>query len=199
MTDLSVVARDFAAFARSNFGAEVVEKENAVEMKIVAFGMDIGRQFGAGLAKSEEFMTRFTTTLGTRVYMPAATRNNPLRFISVLVHEIQHVLQFKESAVEFSWLYLNEPEARVRYEADAYAAGIAIDQWLTGRLPTDAIESIVAGLVGAYHVRPEDADLATDILRSHMASLKSGIVMTRAARESIKFLDSKYPQLKGTF
>lgn len=198
MTDLKTVAEDFSVFMCATFGASIHPKEDAFEMKAIAWGMDLGRGFGVGgLASGSDFMTRYTTTIGTAIYMPKPVRENPIEFISTLTHECQHVLQFKESGIEFAWLYLAEAEARVKYEADAYAAGLALFQWLSGVLPSGAIEGVVASLVNGYHLRPADAELAEDMLKSHFASLKNGVVMSRSAREAIKFLSANYPELHG--
>jgi hypothetical protein len=195
VTDLKKTAELFAVHMCGKFGARVLHKEDSIEMRAVAMGMDIGKFFGASLASSHDFMTRFTTTLGKNIYMPAAHRADPLVFMEIVTHECQHVIQFGESNVAFAWLYLAEPEARVKYEADAYAAGLAITQWLTGELPADSVESIVARLVAGYSLRAEDADLAAGILESHMVSLKAGVVMSAAAREAIKYLKANEPAL----
>ena len=183
----------------AHFGASVLPKEEAFEMKAIAWGMDLGRGFGmSGLASSADFMSQYTTTIGTNIYMPKSHRDDPFTFIEVLTHECQHVTQFKESGIEFGWLYLAEAEARVKYEADAYAAGLAIIQWLTGKLTQESTAGVVASLVRGYHLRQADADLAEDMIKSHFVSLKNGMVMSKAAREAIKFLDANYPGLRGT-
>lgn len=195
MTDLNKVVQTFTTHMCSKFGAHVLHKEDSLEMKAVALGMGIGKIFGANLASPQDFMTHFTTTLGKNIYMPKSHRADPVLYMQILTHECQHVIQFNESNVEFAWLYLEEPEARVKYEADAYAAGLAVTQWLTGSLPTDSVESIVYMLTSSYSLRPEDADLATDMLKSHMVSLKNGIVMAQAAREAIDYLKENNPSL----
>jgi len=199
MTDIDTIAKAFSVHMCAKFGATVREKENATEMQAIAWGMDLGKFVGVtGLASSAEFMTRYTTTLGTNIYMPKGHRENPLTFIEVLTHECQHVAQFKESGIEFAWLYLSEAEARVKYEVDAYAAGVAINQWLTGKIPTDTAEWIVSSLVSGYHLRQEDAELAEKLLKSHLVSLKNGVIMSKSGREALAFLDANYPKLRGT-
>lgn len=196
MTDLKKTADLFEIHMCGKFGARVLDKETSIEMRGIAMGMDIGKFFGAGgLASGHDFMEHFTTTLGTNIYMPSQLRVNSLLFIETLTHECQHVIQFNEAHIAFPWLYLKEPEARVKYEADAYAAGLAITEWLTGDVPADSIESIVARLVAGYSLRVEDADLAVDILKSHMVSLMNGVVMSAAAREAIAYLGASAPEL----
>jgi hypothetical protein len=181
----------------TTFGAKIIHKEDSTSMMAVAIGMDVGRLFGAkGIAPAADFMSKFTTTIGNRIYMPAVHRSPPDRFVEVATHEFEHVDQWNRAHVEMPWLYLTEPEARVHYEADAYAAGLAITYWLTGLLPADTVEHAVALLVGSYHLRPEDANLATDLLRSHVASIKSGLAMSKAARVAIEWFTTNHPDLK---
>lgn len=197
--NLNQIASAFADHMCTIFGVEIVPKESALEMQLVGLGMEIGRVFGMGTATKDEFLHDITTTIGTRIYMPSSHREDPMEFMSTLTHECQHALQFKDGGIEFGILYLKEAEARVRYEADAYAAGLAIDHWFTGQIPSpDHIEAIVQGLILSYHVRPEDAQLAADMIRSHVASLRSGVVMTRSARNAISWLNKNHPQLKGS-
>ena len=197
---LHEMVKGFSNHMLSKFGATLVPKEDSLEMKAIAIGMDLGNFIGmGGLASSESFMTRYTTTLGTNIYMPKAHREDLLLFLEILTHECQHVIQFKESGVEFAWLYLSEPEARVKYEADAYAAGMAVTQWLTGSVPLEMAEWVVKSLVEGYHLRREDAELAADLIKSHMVSLTNGMVMSRSAREAISYLEANYGDLKGAF
>jgi len=198
MTDWKKIAEAFGAYMTERFDCEVIHKENAPEMDAIALGFDLARFFGAtGVAKGDAFKSHFTTTVGSRIYMPKSHRDNSLLFLEVLTHECQHVLQFRESGLKFAWLYLAEAEARVKYEADAYAAGLAIEQWLTGRINEVSLGWIVESLVSSYHLRAADADLAAKMLKSHYVSIKNGVVMSQSAREAISWLDANYPDLKG--
>lgn len=198
MIDLKRVADDFAIHMTTKFGAKLIPKESAFEMEAIAYGMDLGRFAGmTGLSSREDFMKLITTTIGTNIYMAAQHRNDPLSLIEVLTHECQHVLQFKESGINFAWLYLAEGEARVKYEVDAYAAGVAMHRWLTGGVPEGTIAGTVNSLANVYHLRQADLDLAEKMLQSHMASLKAGVVMSASAREGIDFLTRHYPELQG--
>jgi hypothetical protein len=198
MTDLKKVAEEFSEYMTKRFDCEVIPKEGAPEMDAVALGFDLARFFGAtGVADGDDFKSRFSTTIGSRIYMPKSHREDPLRFIEILTHECQHVLQFQESGVKFAWLYLAKPEARVKYEADAYAAGLAVERWLLGDLDVATLDWIVGSLVSSYHLRASDADLAAKMLKSHFVSIKNGVVMSKAGREAISWLDKNYPELKG--
>jgi hypothetical protein len=198
MTDIKKVAEAFGAYMTDRFDCDFLPKESAPEMDLIATGFDLARFFGAtGIAKGDDFKSRFTTTVGSRIYMPKSHREDPLLFIEILTHECQHVLQFQESGLKFAWLYLAEPEARVKYEADAYAAGLAVERWLTGHTDDAKLDWVVDSLVSSYHLRAEDADLAAKMLKSHYVSIKNGIVMSKAGREAISWLDANHPELKG--
>lgn len=198
MRDLANAAKVLQDFLSSEFGFTVHDKETSSLMKAVAFGMDVGSTFTTGIPKGVDFMTRFATTIGKEVFLPVSIRENPASLIEVITHEAQHVIQFNDTHIEFAWFYLTDPVARAQFEADAYASGIALRCWLTGEAPTDSSPWVLDSLVRSYHLRESDKVYAEAALKSHMASLASGIVMTRAARSAIAFLDRSYPHLKGS-
>lgn len=200
MTDIKQVAQEFGTFMCQHFNTKIEPKETSEIMKATALGMDLARMFGVGgLASGEDFLTRFTTTLGGTIYMPPKVREDPFQFMEVLTHECQHVAQFHKRGFDFSWLYLTEPEVRVKEEADAYAGGISVTAWLLeGFDPNWYTDSVAESLVNSYHVAPQDADLAKQVLKSHFVSVKHGVRMSEAARVAVEWLQAHYPQLKGT-
>lgn len=198
MSDIATAAQALQAHLAAQFGLTVHDKETSTLMKAIAFGMDVGSAFSPGLPKGGDFMTRFATTVGKDVFLPQSIRDNPLSVLEVVTHEAQHVVQFNDTHVEFAWFYLTDASARAQFEADAYASGIAVRCWLTGQPHTDSIPWVLDSLVKSYHLKAEDRVYAEAALKSHMASLSSGLVMTRAARSAIGFLDKNYPDLKGS-
>lgn len=198
MTDLAVVADELQAHLIKEFTFTVEDKETSDLMKGVATGLDMARKFTAGLPNSEDFMALFATTIGRRVFLPKVIRDNPKSKCEVVTHECEHVFQYAETGLEFCWFYLKDSVARAQFEADAYAAGIAVHCWLTGQTPASNIAWVVQNLVNSYHLLPEDAAYAEMAIKSHMASLASGIIMSKSARSAIAFLQAKYPGLKGT-
>lgn len=202
MTDLGKVKREFTDYMTSTFGASVSPKETSEVMKAVAMGMDLAKTFGgSGLASSDDFLNRFTTTLGSEIFMPKLVLEEAefAVYADILTHECQHVSDFHKNAIEFAWLYLSEPEARVKLEADAYAGGLSVYAWLKKGFSLDSeVGRVVDALVSAYHVGPSDADLAREILRSHFVSLKHGIRMSQASRTALNWFEKNYPDLKGS-
>lgn len=198
MSDLAIAAQALQAHLTSRFGSTVEPKEDSTIMKAMSFGMDIGSNFSSGLPGGADFMTRFATTVAKTIYLPKSIRENPLSLCEVVTHEIEHVLQFEDTGVEFAWFYLTDATARAQFEADAYASGIAVRIWLTGAMPAESIPWVLDSLVKSYHLKVEDKVYAEAALKSHMASLSSGLYMTRSARTAIAFLDKNYPGLKGS-
>ena len=197
MSDLDTASKALQAHLVITLGAAVLNKEDSSLMKAVALGFDVGSVFASGLPKGDDFMNRYATTLARDIYLPKLIRENPLSLCEVMTHECEHVLQFAATHVEFAWFYLTDQAARAQFEADAYASGIAVRCWLTGEKPESNIPWVLESLVRAYHLRPEDKTYAESALKSHVASLNSGIYMTRSARTAIDFLSKNYPDLKG--
>jgi len=192
--NLEAACQSFVAHMTTAFGATLRNKEESDEMRAIGLGLDLARVLGASTPSRDHFMGHISTTLGRAIYVPPEVRANARSMLVVLTHECQHVAQLQQETIQFPWLYLREPEARTRYEVDAYAAGLAVGRWLTGRMAT--IDDIHGRLMRSYHLRPEDGDLARDLLRSHIASLESDVAMARAGREAIAFLDANFPHLK---
>lgn len=199
MDDLKTVAVEFQNYMTGQIGFVVTAKETSDIMRAVATGMDLATHVTSGIPAGNDFMEKYATTLGKEVYIPKSIRDNPLSMIDVLTHEGEHVLQYKATGVEFVWFYGTDQAARAQFEADAYAAGTATRTWLTGKVPSNTLSWILDALVRGYHLRPEDRKYAETALKSHFASLNSGIYgMTTSGRMAVKFFESKYPQLKGT-
>jgi hypothetical protein len=198
MTELAVVAHDLQDHLSSTLGMAYLPKENSQEMKLIATGMDIGGLFIDGLPAGKVFMERFATTLAKNAYIPESIRKNPLALMEVDTHEGEHGLQWDDTSVEFAWYYLTDPVACAQFEADAYASGLAVRCWLTGQPPRESIPWVLDTLVESYRLKPEAKPYAKTALESHFASVASGIYMTRSARTAVKFLETKYPQIKGT-
>ncbi len=197
MSDIATAAKALQAHLAVTLGAAVINKEESPLMKAVAFGFDVGSVFTSGVPKGDDFMSRYATTIARDIYLPKSIRENPLSLCEVMTHECEHVLQYASTNVEFAWFYLTDQAARAQFEADAYASGIAVRCWLTGEKPEGNIPWVLDSLVKAYHLRPEDKTYAEAALKSHVASINSGICMTRSARTAIEFLTKNYPDLKG--
>lgn len=197
MADLVVVAQELQAHLTEKVGVAFLPKETSKEMQLIATGMDLGGLFIDGIPAGKVFMEDFATTLAKNVYIPKSIRNNPLALIEVSTHEAEHGYQWDDTHVEFAWFYLTDPVACAQFETDAYASGIATRCWLTGQAPKESIPWVLDNLVKSYRLKPESRPYAETALKSHFASVSSGVYMTRSGRLATEFLNSKYPWLKG--
>lgn len=198
MTPLATVSQELQSHLSVEYGSTILPKEDSTYMKAVSVGLDLASNFSGGLPGGSDFMTRFATTLAKTIYLPKSIRDNPLSLCEVVTHESEHVLQFVDTNVEFAWFYLTDSVARAQFEADAYASGIAVRCWLTGESPWVNLSRLLDNLVQSYHLKSEDRVFAETSLKSHLESVESGIYLTRSARCAIEFLNSRYPELKGT-
>jgi hypothetical protein len=197
---MQMVSAVFSQHMCQKLGAVVIDKENSTIMQGAAIGFDVGRLFGlSGLPDGAYFNAHFATTLGPMIFMPKAIRNgDPLAYMSLLTHELEHVAQWKAEKIGMPWLYLTEPSMRASYEAQAFGGQLDLEYWFTGRLPTDLTHQLNS-LASSYHLRPEDVKQAEAFMLSHLDTIKAGGHVSRSSLEAIVWLERNYPQLKGSF
>jgi hypothetical protein len=117
----------------------------------VAFKDEVGwmRVLG-GLVRPfhRDFMTRFTTTLGTTVYFPsrAIYESSPKGSITVLAHEWVHLLDHAAHPFWFSLSYLF-PQILAPFGLLAYVAAARLDSWPLACLVAGAV---TGGLAAVY-------------------------------------------------
>ena len=181
------VARAFVTHMAAHHGAKVRVKSD-LAMRAVAAAFDVGRAFGAALPDGGEFMEHFATTVGAEIFLPESMLSGDVRALMVVVtHECEHVWQFQRGGIAMPWFYLMEPESRASLEADAYAAGVTVGNWL-GLPRPERPEDAAPRLANSYHLRQDDVRLATGMLASAIASVSQGAVTTIAARGAIDWL-----------
>jgi hypothetical protein len=190
------------AFARlmcARFHARVVRKSMAVEMTMAAAAFDVLKALRVGVPSGADFLEHYTTTLGPIVYLQDGL--SPDAQIEVLTHEMQHVWQFWGGAgqaavpggVGFAFLYLAEPEARVRLEADAYRAGLEVRYRRTQQMPS--LDALVWPLEGGYALDAAHVQLGRSILEMGGTSLHRGRVSTMAGKVALECLAQISPEL----
>jgi hypothetical protein len=190
------------AFARhmcARFHARLIRKDMAVEMQLLAAVLDALRTFGVQVPVGGDFLNHYATSLGPLIYMPPGW--SPDTQIEVLTHEVQHVHQFwggqnqvgLGGGFHMGWLYLTEGEARLRYEVDAYRAGLEVAFARMGRLP--ALDSVVFPLEGGYALSPDQVGHARDLLEIAGTSIAQGLRTTEAGRVAVEWLQRNAPEL----
>lgn len=188
--------RHFHSEMGRRFHGSVIDKDNAIEMKIVANVLDTIRLVtGRPLPSAQEFMQNYATTLLNRIYIPptwdAATR------LSVGVHEFTHVDQLWHGEFEgdegiggsfgFAYLYLTEDEARIRLEQRALRAQWEVNYIALGQ-PLPSPKDMTEILEGGYALSPTSLQLAEDLADLWITEVHYGKVDTETGIQAIKLL-----------
>lgn len=189
----------FALEMSRRFHARIIRKDMAIEMQLLAALFDGLRALGVQLPVGGDFLNHWATTLGPFIYMPPGL--SPDDQIEVLAHEMQHVHQFWGGAsqaglgggLNMAFLYLVEPEARVRYEVDAYRTGLEVQFARARALP--GLEQLVMPLEGGYALGANEHELARDLLEVAATSVSKGVVTTEAGRAALDVLRHVAPDL----
>ena len=180
------LVRRFYAYMLGHFGGQVLDKQNATEMKAVA--LLLGQ---IGVLDRQRFLENFATTLGRLIYLPfepGVPRGNwsLWKQIVVLTHECQHIVQYDRlGALKFGWSYLSSQAERAHLETEAYGCSLELSYWRFGTLPAAAD---VASSLRGYAVRDVDVKVAETMLRMQGEAVKHGAVLTEASRVALAWL-----------
>lgn len=192
----SDLRRALAAFLLSRFCAVTRSKGDAVEMMVVAGVFGVVKLFGADVPSSEEFQTRYWTTLGPVIYAPAGKLDALGEHLRVLCHELTHVVQFWRDPIDFLARYLTS-KGRAELEAEAERAACEVWWILTGTIPADlgAVDITRHG----YVLDEGHADLTRDLLEQAVTSVRAGVLSTDVGIEVARWVRATSPDdLVGT-
>lgn len=192
----SDLRRALAAFLLSRFCAVTRSKGDAVEMMVVAGVFGVVKLFGASVPSSEEFQTRYWTTLGPVIYAPAGKLDAPGEHLRVLCHELTHVVQFWRDPLDFLTRYLTS-KGRAELEAEAERGACEVWWILTGTIPADlgAVDITRHG----YALDDGHADLTRDLLEQAVTSVRAGVLSTDVGIEVARWVRATSPDdLVGT-
>jgi len=197
------LVRDFYAHMTQRFGARVVPKGSALEMKLAAEFLELGRLFGMELPDRESFASYYVTTFGSTIYTPFKP-GEPMDVwdlwsqIEVLAHECEHVDQKRRRAHGAHELdYLTSTPKRAHIEAEAYRVNMELMVWRYGRLNADA-PHLLARKLKDYGCSVEDVLFVERHLRSSMTSVSNGAVISVAAYEALRWLEQRAPELRAS-
>lgn len=153
----------FWADAIKEFDADSVDKDDSGFMKAVGGFLD-----AIGILDKEDFLERFTTTIFKTIYRPFKVGEPNGMYslweqVTVLVHELVHVQQYKDDPFGFPFAYVANKSARSEYEAQAYSADLEMHYWMHGHLYD--VHSRAANLK-YYGLEQEHIDYAASYLES---------------------------------
>lgn len=171
------------------YRAVVRDKGDAFEMKVIAAVFGVAAFFGADVPTSDDFFTRYWTTLGPVIYAPRGVDSLSLH-ARVIFHELTHVVQFWRDPVSFVSKYLT---AKGRAELEAEAERGAIEVWwlLTGTLPArlDDLDITRHG----YNLDEGHATLTRDLLELSCTAVSRGILSTDVGLSALAWLRAHAP------
>jgi hypothetical protein len=184
----------------TRFHARIVRREDAFEMRLLAMALDALRGMtGLPLPDFETFLRGYATTIGPLVYLPSGL--SPDDEMELVVHEVQHVAQWNAAPGQTGlpgrcgmlWLYLVEPEARVRFEVEANRAAME-HRWARSRTLA-LLDDLVHPLEGGYALGAAEVTLGRDLLEAAATSVSHGVVSTVVGQFAAAWLAAHAPEL----
>lgn len=173
------------------FNARVAQRTDAPEYQLVRHVVEAATQ---GRVDIEELLEHYSQTIGPLVYLAPAHTKDPDLLMSVVVHEMQHVVQFDRDGLRMTWLYIAETEGRATYEAKAYSSQIEWGHARFGIVPT--LAELTLPLEGAaYMLDADDIKLARGLLVQRATAASHGHYAGASALEAISWAKQHAPAL----
>jgi hypothetical protein len=185
--------RAFYRFLQIRFRTTVVNKRDALEMKLVAQVLGV-----LDVESRDRFLRKFTTTVGRRIFTPFEVGVPQSGWdlwsqMVIAVHEHQHVVQHDREGLSFEVSYLTDRAARARWEAEAYCSNLELHFWRYGTTPSvDALAAVLA----EYGCRLSDVGVAATSLALSAESIRRGAVLNEATHIALEWLNAYMPHLR---
>ena len=171
----------FWKYMSKKYGTTAVPKAGAVEMQGAATMLAL-----MGIMDAKKFLSKYTTTLGDRIYVPfeiGNAANCPLvDQVAICVHEHVHVQQF--SSINFIWDYCLDSSKRATHECRAYVASMEMVYFFTGKCPSP---TRIAKQLVAYNCTMDDVEYATKFLTTTAHIIRRGGVVTPESKVAISW------------
>lgn len=182
-------------------GVTVLDKEDAPEHVVIGTVLQelFTRTKGLAGMPREDWLTRYATTLGTRIAMPS-TWPVESRF-RVLAHELGHVLQHLgrqpqsdlPSGLGYALGYALS-QGRVRSEVECDRAMYEVDH--ARGLPLPTLDDAAGRPDGdTYLLTADDRALIRSMWDAALPTIAEGVVSTEAARTVLGWIRREAPEL----
>lgn len=182
--------REFWKASLVRWDTKRIDKDKAQEMQLVAEVLGL-----LGIVNKQDFLRRFTTTVGTRIYTPfdpgiPTPEWSLWNQITVCVHEHHHVFQDRAAGgLGFEWAYLTNPAQRAQYEAEAYRTNMVMDWRYQGRMLDP---KVLAALLNNYGCSAVDVAVVAKMLALSVPSIKADAIPSDVCRWSTTWLDTRW-------
>ena len=182
--------RTFWQAMTSKWDTRRIDKANAADMKAVGEVLHM-----LGILNKQDFLKRFTTTIGNRIYTPFEPGVPTPEWqlwsqITVAVHEHHHVQQDRlAGGLAYEWNYLTNSAQRAHYEAEAYRTNMVMDWRYQGRMLNPRA---LAGVLANYGCTATDIAVVEKMLATSIPSIKAGAMASDVCRWATTWLDSRW-------
>lgn len=177
---LEMSQRDVVRFHQdiaAEFGASLINKEDAFEMELVGRALDI-----LGAMDKKDFLENYCITIGDKIYLSyvIGEGNEISRAFQVetICHEITHVTQFKKDVAMIAD-YLRKKSERTKFESEAFGVSAEIRRWAFGFVLEP---SEVGKKLGAYMVDEDNKRIAEKRIEMINKSIGSGAMFSDVAK-----------------
>jgi hypothetical protein len=183
----------FWRFMQDHFRTSVVNKSSALEIQLVARGLE-----GLGVQSKERFLKNFTTTIGRRIYTPFEVGSpkggwDLWHQVVICAHEHQHVVQHDREGLSYEVSCLADRAARPCWEAEAYRSNLELQFRRTGITPA---AQRTASVLKDYGCRAADIEVTAKSLARLPISVSEGAVINEATHVALGWLDEHVPRLR---
>lgn len=183
---------NYERFIRDTFKLYVVDRNDVPELDKIAFVIDAIRMFRPNMPSGKEWLANWSFAFADRLFI--AEKSDPIVRASILAHEAQHGVQWHRTTPQADvphhlhmwWLYVVEPEARIRLEVEALRAGNEVYSALTGTVdPATDAKKI---LEGGYVITPELGDFSEQLYRPAELAISQGLYSTEIGIATVSHL-----------
>jgi hypothetical protein len=182
--------KDFWKYMAKKYNFDIVDKDNAREMKIVGGILD-----AIGVQSKKEFLENYTTTVcigdWRAVYVPfeigKGNQAQLIKQVIICVHEAQHAVQASRNKLMFA-KYLADDTNRANYEAEAYGVTMEMHYFFYGTVRSP---KLLADKLKRYSIGKADRRTVEKTLISLSKTVKYGGVINGTSKVAIKWWRSK--------
>ena len=178
------------------YDASFINKEDSNLMKAVGLFLDT-----ITVMDKEIFLKQYTTTFWGKIYLsyevgeiPSSIKDNEklinqefISQISTLIHELHHVLQFKQNPFIMPLEYLLDHSKRAMFEAQAWSSGIEF-KYLQGIPLKEKTFNIYANKIKNYDGTDDDVIMIKEKLKSDYGMMYQNIPVSEVVTSAIKIL-----------
>ena len=177
--------KKFYQIMQDHYHIKIKQKDDAWYMKGIGYFLEV-----FGDITEKDFMENFTTTLGEWVFLNFEIGNEKqkklVNQVSLLIHELVHVKDYREEAIIMPILYLSQNGEKSIYEARAWSANIEFRYRANGSYKPN-FDSF-GEKFRKYGGNSDDKKVIAKALESDFLMIEQGIKISPIVRHAIEVL-----------